>query len=83
MLALVAAGLPRQAAYEMVQRNALSALADERGRSFRERLLEDPEVGARLSPAALDGCFDLEHHLRHVDAIFARTLEADAAGGPT
>jgi adenylosuccinate lyase len=72
MLALVGTGLPRQAAYEIVQRNALSALSAPP--SFRERLAMDPEVSARLSDKDLDACFDLSHHLRHVDAIFARTF---------
>jgi hypothetical protein len=40
----------------------------------------DPEIAARLPAAALDACFDLEHHLRHVPAILERALAP--AGGP-
>jgi adenylosuccinate lyase len=72
LLALVKTGLPRQRAYEIVQRSALRA-RDEGG-SFRALLGADPEVKDRLPAAALDACFDLEHHLRHVDPVLARAL---------
>jgi adenylosuccinate lyase len=70
LLALSKAGATREAAYQMVQRNAMRAW--ETGEEFRTLLLADPEVGAMLSPAEIESCFDLEYHLRHVDAIFRR-----------
>ena len=72
MLALVRQGLGRQEAYGLVQRNALRALQGEG--AFRDLLAADPDVTAHLAPAALDECFDLTHHLRYVDVIFARTF---------
>ena len=48
MLRLVATGLPRQKAYEMVQRNALAA-HEGRGR-FRDLLASDADITARLRP---------------------------------
>jgi adenylosuccinate lyase len=72
LLALVRAGLPRQRAYELVQRSALRA-RDEGG-EFHALLAADPEVRARLSPSVLDACFDLDHHLRHTDVIFDRAM---------
>ena len=72
MLALVTRGLPRQRAYELVQRSAL--LAREGGETLRERLRGDLEVALHLSPAEIDACFDLQHHLRHADAIIDRAL---------
>jgi adenylosuccinate lyase len=72
MLALVKTGLPRQKAYEIVQRSALAAHAGH-GR-FRDLLGADPDVTQRLSAAELDAQFDLAHHLRHVDHIFQRAL---------
>ncbi len=75
MLRLVAAGLPRQRAYELVQRNALAA-HEGRGR-FRDLLGADPDVSGRLSAAELDAAFDLDHHLRHTDHIFRRALETE------
>ena len=70
LLALSKAGATREAAYQMVQRNAMRAW--ETGEEFRTLLLADAEVGAVLSSAEIESCFDLEYHLRHVDAIFRR-----------
>src|SRR5204862_5442829 len=72
MLALVRSGMARQAAYELVQKHALataSALGTPGAPSFRERLGNDPDVAARLSPALIDQAFDLRHHLRWSGAI--------------
>src|SRR5262249_34936612 len=74
LLALVAGGRPRQAAYEIVQRSAMRALAGE-GR-FRDLLAADPELAAVLSPAEIDRCFDLGHALAHADAIIDRAIAA-------
>ncbi|HZJ69936.1 MAG TPA: adenylosuccinate lyase, partial [Planctomycetota bacterium] len=68
MLALVRSGLPRQAAYELVQKAALASLAG--GGEFRALLGGDPAIAERLTPLELDAAFDLEHHLRHVGAIY-------------
>ena len=70
LLALSKAGASREAAYQMVQRNAMRAW--ETGDDFRALLLADPEVRAVLSAAEIESCFDLGYHLRHVDAIFRR-----------
>jgi adenylosuccinate lyase len=70
LLALSKAGATREAAYTMVQRNAMRAW--ETGEAFRALLLADPDVLAVLSPAQIESCFDLGYHLRHVDAIFRR-----------
>jgi len=72
MLSLVRTGLPRQTAYEIVQRSALRA-RDEGG-DFKSLLAADPEVHSRLPPGALDAAFNLEHHLRHADRIIDRAL---------
>ena len=74
LLALVEAGASREAAYEIVQRNALRAWDEET--SFRGLLEADPDAMALVDAAALDRVFDLESFLRHVDAIFDRTLDA-------
>ncbi|TKD13116.1 adenylosuccinate lyase [Polyangium fumosum] len=74
LLALVSYGLPRQEAYVLVQRNAMKALAGEG--SFRDLLAADPDVGARLSQAEIDRCFDLDHALSHVSGIVDRAIAA-------
>jgi len=78
LLALVRAGADRDEAYAAVQRCAMRVWDE--GVSFRAALEADGDVRARLDPAALAACFDLDRQLRHVDAIFARTLEP--AGRP-
>ncbi|MDQ3694277.1 MAG: adenylosuccinate lyase [Chloroflexota bacterium] len=70
LLALVDAGLDRQAAYEIVQKHAYAAW--ERGASFRAELEADPKVRALLTAADLDQLFDPTVQLRYVDDIFQR-----------
>ena len=72
LLALVEAGLSREAAYETVQRHAMRAWDD--GVDFRAALGADPWITARLDPAALDALFDLDRHLAQVETIFARVF---------
>jgi len=74
---LVERGLPRETAYELVQRAAFLA-ADGR-RPLREVLAADPEVGRRLEPADLEACFDDRRHLAHVPAVIARLEALDPA----
>ncbi len=73
LLALVEAGLPRQDAYVLVQRNAMQAWRGE-GR-FRDKLGADADVAAKLTPEQLDKLFDLDHALAHVPAIIERALK--------
>jgi adenylosuccinate lyase len=72
LLALVRAGLERQAAYGLVQRAALAA--GQQGKSFQELLAADPEVGGRLGAEGLARCFALEPTLAKVDEIFSRVF---------
>ena len=76
LLALVEAGLTRDEAYRIVQRDARRAY--EQRRQFRDVLEDDPEVGEALAragaevAAVLDGAFSLERSLRHA----RRTIDA-------
>jgi adenylosuccinate lyase len=72
LLALTQAGVSREDAYRLVQRNALKVW--ETGCDFRTELLNDAEVTAALSPAEIDEKFDLGYHTKHVDTIFARVF---------
>ncbi len=79
MLALVGTGMARQAAYELVQKHALTAAASigrpaSAAPGFKELLAADPEISARLSGEALGRCFDLGHHLRFAGEIVKRAL---------
>jgi adenylosuccinate lyase len=71
LLALARAGMSREDAYRVVQRNAMKAW---QGGDFCALLAADAEVSRHLDEAALAGLFDLGHYLRHVDAIFARVF---------
>src|SRR6516162_3151648 len=70
LLKLTDAGLPRQTAYEIVQKNAMRAWKDRR--SFAELLAADPKVTEHLSADELKSCFDPAFFLKNVDAIFKR-----------
>ncbi len=69
MLALVSKGLSREQAYKLVQRNAAKAWE---GADFQQSLKGDEEVRRVLSEEEIDRCFDLQHHLRHLDVTFQR-----------
>jgi adenylosuccinate lyase len=71
LLALVSAGLTRDQAYRIVQRDARAAWTERR--HFRQVLRDDAEV--TLTEAQLDDAFDLTRTLRHVDR-FADALAA-------
>jgi adenylosuccinate lyase len=67
LLALVEAGLTRDDAYRLVQRNAMRAWDEEL--DFRELARADEEIAGRVD---LDAVFDLDAYTRHVDTIFNR-----------
>jgi adenylosuccinate lyase len=79
LLALTQAGVSREDAYTLVQRNAMkvwesyhragSATVD-----FLDLLLADPDVRKALSEDEIRDKFDLGYHLKHVDTIFARVF---------
>jgi adenylosuccinate lyase len=72
LLALTEAGIPREEAYRIVQRNAAKVWED--GADFLEALLADKEVTKALSPETIRAQFDLGYHLKHIDTIFARVF---------
>jgi adenylosuccinate lyase len=55
-----------------VQENAM--VAWETDISFRERVAKDSRITKFLDGKALEQTFDLQRHLRYVDAIFARVF---------
>jgi adenylosuccinate lyase len=73
LLALVDAGLSRERAYEIVQRDALQAWDQEV--PLRDLLEHDPDA-AVLGPSDLDRIFDLDASLRNAQVAFDRLLEA-------
>ncbi|ABS15091.1 MULTISPECIES: adenylosuccinate lyase [Brucella/Ochrobactrum group] len=72
LLALTQAGVSREDAYRLVQRNAMKVW--EQGADFLEELLADTEVRAALSEEQIREKFDLGYHTKHVDTIFKRVF---------
>jgi len=70
MLALIDKGLSRQKAYDLVQRNAMTAW--KKNKSFLSLLKADAEVTATLTQEELEPLFDEQYYLRYVDEIFER-----------
>ncbi len=74
LLALTQAGVSREDAYKLVQRNAMKVW--EEGKDFKTELLADADVLAALSADQIEGKFDLGYHTKHVDTIFKRVFGA-------
>jgi adenylosuccinate lyase len=72
LLDLVEAGVLREDAYRIVQRNAMQAWREEK--NFRELVSADPEITSRVEKKTLDRAFDLNRQLRNVDKIFKRVF---------
>lgn len=72
LLALTQAGVSREDAYRLVQRNAMPVWRGEG--NFLELLKADPEVSAALTDAQLEALFDLGYHTKHVGTIFQRVF---------
>ena len=75
LLALTQAGVSREDAYRLVQRNAMKVW--EKGADFLEELLADKDVRAALPEGAIRENFDLGYHTKHVDTIFKRVFGKD------
>jgi adenylosuccinate lyase len=74
LLALTQAGLTRDDAYRLVQKNAMKVWESDGRMQLLDLLKSDLEVTAALSPAELEEKFDLAYHFKHVDTIFARVF---------
>ncbi|SOB88193.1 adenylosuccinate lyase [Sphingomonas guangdongensis] len=74
LLALTQAGVSREDAYRLVQRNAMKVWESDGALSLLELLQADPEVTAALSPEEIAARFDLGYHFAQVDTIFARVF---------
>ncbi len=72
LIALTQKGVAREDAYALVQRNAMKTWRGEG--DFLALLKSDADVRAHLSDAEIEANFDLKHHFKHVDTIFARVF---------
>ena len=72
LLALTQAGVSREDAYRLVQRNAMKVWEDDK--DFQTELLADLEVMSVLSAEEVREKFDIGYHTKHVDTIFRRVF---------
>jgi len=74
LLALTQAGIAREDAYRLVQKNAMRTWNGEG--PLLDLLKADPEVAGKIAPEKLAAMFDLDYHLKQVDTIFGRVFGA-------
>jgi adenylosuccinate lyase len=70
LLALIETGMSRQDAYVIVQRNAMKAWNERK--PFKDLLLADPDLTARITAKELDALFDYNFYLLNLGATFDR-----------
>ena len=70
MLTIVSKGVLREDAYKWVQRNAMKRWLE--GEDFKANVEKDEDITKYLSKEEIEGCFDYNYFLRHVDTIFER-----------
>jgi adenylosuccinate lyase len=71
MLALVEKGLRREKAYELAQRNAMTAWEEKK--EYRKLVAADQVIIKYLSDEELERIFDWQVYLKNIDQIFKRT----------
>ncbi len=74
MLALIQKGITREEAYRIVQQNAMEVWS--KGGDLKDELKGDERVAGRLGEKEIDSIFDLNYHLKYLDAIFQRVFGA-------
>jgi len=87
LLELPKAGVSREDAYKIVQRNAMKVWEDlqqgkpalnEKGESlYLQYLLADKELREYLNEDQIRECFNYDYYTKNVDAIFARVFDDD------
>ena len=72
LLALTQAGIEREAAYKLVQKNAMRAWNGEG--NLLDLLKADPDIARAVPAKSLEAMFDLDYHTKHVDTLFKRVF---------
>jgi adenylosuccinate lyase len=72
LLALTRAGVSRERAYELAQRNAMKTWDE--GGEFREHLLADLDISALLAREEVERVFSPATYMRNVPKVFARVF---------
>ena len=74
LLALTQAGVSREDAYRLVQRNAMKVWESDGSLSLLQLLKNDADVTAALAEEDIEKLFDLGYHLKAVGTIFSRVF---------
>ncbi len=72
LLMLTEAGIKREKAYEIVQKNAMKSW--EEGYDFKELIKNDKDVKKYLNLSDIENAFDIDYYLKNVDFIFERVF---------
>ncbi len=72
MLALTQKGVSREDAYVYTQRNAIEVWDE--GGDYKELVMKDADISAKLSEEEIACVFDVTHYLRNVEKIFKRVF---------
>ncbi len=72
LLALTKKDITREQAFQLVQRNSMTAW--NKGRDFKEIVQADKEIGKILNPKEIDACFSVDPYLSKIDYIFDKVL---------
>ena len=73
LLKLIEKGMSREAAYAVVQRNAMKSWQE--GIEFKSLLQKDKRVMTCLNRKDLDHVFKIDHFLKNIDFIFGRVFK--------
>jgi len=78
LLALIRKGLTREAAYDLVQRNAMETWrakhAGQAGANFLDQLRKDPDVAQHFAGGELEKLCSLDFHFKHIKSKFAKVF---------
>ncbi len=76
LLALTQAGISREDAYRIVQRNAMQVWETKGKTTLLEFLLKDEDVTAKLSEDDVKAIFDYSAYTHHIESIINRALNS-------
>jgi len=76
LLALTQAGVAREDAYRIVQKNAMDVWDSDGNKNFATLLKKDKLVSAKLKAKDIDAIFDATFYTKHVDKIFKGVFSA-------
>ncbi len=72
MNALIAKGLVREQAYDLVQPVAMKTLME--GGEMQDNLKQTTAITTHLTPKEIDDCFTLDYYMKRVDYIFGKVF---------